>query len=147
FPITYIDTPEKIKKLGVAHDDMCEYHPEGLRTCIDRYWKKYRKPIIITENGVCDASDELRQQAILDYAKVLHRALQDGIDIRGYYWWSAWDNFEWHLGPTKRFGLYECDLETKNRTKRKSADVFSQLAHFRMIEGSVATRAPSLVSQ
>ncbi|MGE0590619.1 MAG: family 1 glycosylhydrolase [Cyclobacteriaceae bacterium] len=133
-PITYIQTPEKIKKLGVPHDDMWEYHPEGLRTCIDRYWKKYKKPIIITENGVCDASDDLRQRAILDYAKVLHEALKDGIDIRGYYWWSTWDNFEWHLGPTKRFGLYSCDLDTKDRTKRKSADIFSRLAHYRMIE-------------
>lgn len=128
-PITYVDTPEKMIRLGRPHDDMWEYYPEGLRTCIDRYWKKYKKPIIITESGVCDERDELRQQAILDYAKILQRALEDGIDIRGYYWWSTWDNFEWHLGPTKRFGLYECDWVTKDRRKRKSADVYSQLAH------------------
>jgi beta-glucosidase len=128
-PISFIDTPEKIKKLGLAHDDIWEYHPEGLRTCIERYWKKYKKPIIITENGVCDASDTLRQKAILDYAHILRQCLEDGIDIRGYYWWSTWDNFEWHLGPSKRFGLYECDLETKERRKRKSADVYSRLAH------------------
>lgn len=128
-PITFIDTPEKIKALGKVHDDMWEYHPEGLRTCVDRYWKKYKKPIIITENGVCDSSDELRQQAILDYARIVHQAIADGIDIRGYYWWSAWDNFEWHLGPTYRFGLYECDIETKERRKRKSAEVYEKLAH------------------
>lgn len=133
-PITYLDTPEKMKQLGRPHDDMWEYHPEGLRTCLDRYWNKYKKPIIITENGVCDESDMLRQQAIVDYAKIIHQALQDGIDIRGYYWWSTWDNFEWHLGPTKRFGLYACDLDTKERRKRKSADIFSSLAHLRMIE-------------
>jgi beta-glucosidase len=133
-PITYIDTPEKIKSLGKRHDDMWEYHPEGLRTCIDRYWNKYKKPIIITENGVCDASDTLRQKAILDYAKVLHQALQDGIDIRGYYWWSAWDNFEWHLGPAMKFGLYECHPETKARRKRPSAEIFRKLAHHQMIE-------------
>jgi len=133
-PITYIDTPEKIKALGVRHDDMWEYHPEGLRTCINRYWNKYKKPIIITENGVCDASDELRQKAIVDYAQILHEALQDGIDIRGYFWWSAWDNFEWHLGPAMKFGLYECDFETKERKKRKSADTFRKLAHYKMIE-------------
>jgi beta-glucosidase len=133
-PITYIDTPKKMKELGRPHDDMWEYHPEGLRTCIDRYWNKYRKPIIITENGVCDESDILRQKAILDYAEILHQALRDGIDIRGYFWWSTWDNFEWHLGPTRRFGLYECDLETKNRVKRKSADIFRKLAHYRMFE-------------
>lgn len=128
-PITFIDTPKKIKALGKSHDDMWEYHPEGLRTCMDRYWKKYRKPIIITENGVCDSSDELRQQAILDYAQIIHQAIEDGLDIRGYYWWSAWDNFEWHLGPTYRFGLYACDLETKERRKRKSAEVYEKLAH------------------
>ena len=133
-PVTYIDTPEKIKKLGLAHDDMWEYHPEGLRTCIDRYWNKYKKPIIITENGVCDASDELRQKAIVDYAQILHQALQDGIDVRGYFWWSTWDNFEWHLGSAMKFGLYECDTETKERTKRKSADVFRKLAHYKMVE-------------
>lgn len=128
-PITYIDTPKKMIKLGRPHDDMWEYHPEGLRTCIDRYWKVYKKPIIITESGVCDESDVLRQKAIIDYARILRQALEDGIDIRGYYWWSSWDNFEWHLGPTRRFGLYECDLETKDRRRRKSADVYSQLAH------------------
>jgi beta-glucosidase len=133
-PITFMDTPEKMKKLGRPYDDMWEYYPEGLRTCIDRYWNKYKKPIIITENGVCDESDTLRQTAIIDYAKILHQALQDGIDIRGYYMWSAWDNFEWHLGPTKRFGLYEVDLETKERTKRPSADIFRKLAHTRMFE-------------
>jgi beta-glucosidase len=134
YPITYLETPGKIKKLGVTHDDLWEYHPEGLRTCIDRYWNKYKKPIIITENGVCDENDTLRQKAIVDYAKILHQALQDGIDIRGYYWWSAWDNFEWHLGPTKRFGLYELDLETMERRKRKSDDIYSQLAHYNMLE-------------
>ncbi len=128
-PITYLDTPEKIRKYGLPHDDMWEYHPEGLRTCIDRYWKKYRKPIIITENGVCDAADELRQRAIIDYATIIHQAIADGIDIQGYYWWSTWDNFEWHLGPTRRFGLYACDLETKNRTPRPSARTFAALAH------------------
>jgi beta-glucosidase len=111
-----------------------EYHPEGMRTCIDRYWKKYQKPIIITENGICQRTDELRQQSIIDYAKILHQALQEGVDIRGYFHWSTWDNFEWHLGPTKRFGLYECDLETKERTARPSADIFRKLAHFKMFE-------------
>jgi beta-glucosidase len=133
-PITYMNSPDKLKKLGKLHDDMWEYHPEGLRTCIDRYWNKYKKPIIITESGVCDSTDVLRQQAIVDYAKILHQALQDGIDIQGYFWWSTWDNFEWNLGPSMRFGLYECDIQTKDRVKRPSADVFRKLSHHKMIE-------------
>ncbi len=133
FPITHLDTPDKIQHYGMAHDDIWEYHPEGLRTCLDRYWKKYKKPIIITENGICDESDVLRQQAIIEYARIVHGAIAAGIEIRGYYWWSSWDNFEWHLGPTKRFGLYECDLVTKERTARASAEIFSALAHTKTI--------------
>ncbi len=133
-PITYVDTPEKMIQLKRPHDDMWEYFPEGLRICLDRYWKKYKKPIIITESGVCDERDDLRQQAIRDYAKIVAQALTDGIDIRGYYWWSTWDNFEWHLGLAKRFGLYECDLATKERRKRKSADIYRQLAHAKTLE-------------
>jgi beta-glucosidase len=128
-PITYLMTPEKIKQLGKRHDDIWEYHPEGMRECIDRYWKKYRKPIIITENGVCDESDFLRLQAIQDYAEIIHKGIADGIDIRGYYHWSTWDNFEWHLGPSMRFGLYACDPETKERLPKPSAELYRQLAH------------------
>jgi len=128
-PITYLETPHKIKQLGKRHDDIWEYHPEGLRTCLDRYWNLYKKPIIITENGVCDESDFLRLQAIQDYATIIHQAIQDGIDIKGYYFWSAWDNFEWHLGPAMRFGLYACDPATKRRLPRPSAGMYSKLAH------------------
>jgi beta-glucosidase len=128
-PITYLLTPHKIKQLGRKHDDIWEYYPEGLRECIDRYWNKYKKPIIITENGVCDESDFLRLQAIQDYAQIIHQAIKDGIDVRGYYFWSTWDNFEWHLGPSMRFGLYECDPKTKHRMPKPSAEMYRKLAH------------------
>lgn len=130
-PITWLETPHKMN--GRLHDDIWEYHPEGLRECIDRYWNKYKKPVIITESGVCDASDQLRQQAIVDYARIIHKALQDGIDIKGYFWWSTWDNFEWHLGPSMKFGLYECDPVTMERKKRPSAEIFRKLAWNKML--------------
>lgn len=132
-PITYLETPDKIKALGRKHDDIWEYHPEGLAACIKRYWNKYKKPIIITENGVCDESDFLRLQAIQDYAQIVHQCIKEGIDIRGYYFWSTWDNFEWHLGPTMKFGLYECDLKTKRRLPRPSAELYRKLAHRKSI--------------
>jgi beta-glucosidase len=132
-PITYIETPEKIKKTGKDHDDLWEYYPKGLRECIDRYWKKYRKPIFITENGICTSDDEKRIASIKDYTKILHEAIQDGVDVRGYYHWSPWDNFEWTLGPSYQFGLYECDLQTKERRKKPSAIAYSSLAHSKEI--------------
>jgi beta-glucosidase len=134
FPITYLQTPEKIKKLRRRHDDIWDYHPQGLRTCLDRYWSRYKKPMIITENGICTQDDDQRQQAIREYAQVLHGALREGIDIRGYYWWSTWDNFEWHLGPQMRFGLYACDWETKVRTERPSAKLYRTLAKSKILE-------------
>jgi beta-glucosidase len=144
-PITFLDAPDKMRQLGKVHDDIWEYHPHGLTTCLERYWKRYRKPIIITENGVCDSRDELRQRAILDYATEVHQALERGIDIRGYYWWSTWDNFEWHLGPSFRFGLYEVDYTTQERHKRKSAHLYESLAHSRSLTGSPTQRVASAV--
>lgn len=131
FPITYIETPEKIKRLGKAHDDIWEYYPQGLKECLQRYWNSYRKPIIITENGICTKNDSLRIKAIHDYLKLVHEAIGEGIDVRGYYHWSAWDNFEWSLGPTFQFGLYGHNLETKERTKKPSADIYSRIAFTR----------------
>jgi beta-glucosidase len=127
FPISYLYTPEKIKKANKNHDDIWEYYPDGLKSCIYRYALS-KKPIIITENGICTSDDRKRVDAIKDYMKIIHAALSDNIDIRGYYHWSTWDNFEWTLGPTYRFGLYECDLETMERRKKPSADLYATLA-------------------
>ena len=140
-PITFLDTPHKINRYNMQHDDIWEYHPEGLRTCLDRYWNKYRKPIIITENGVCDSTDMLRQRAIIDYARIVHQAIADGIDIRGYYWWSTWDNFEWHLGPSRQFGLYSCDNITKNRAPKPSAEIYASLAYNHVIPSYLGVEA------
>jgi beta-glucosidase len=133
-PITYIDTPEKIKKLGKRHDDMWEYYPQGLQECIERYWNRFKLPVIITENGICASDDTNRVAAMKDYMKIMHDCIKKGIDIRGYYWWSTFDNFEWNLGPTYRFGLYETNLQTKDRTKRPSADLYHRLAYEKKIE-------------
>ncbi len=128
-PLTYLTTPEKIAKSGKPHDDMWEYYPEGLEKCILRYWDRYKKPIIITENGICTNDDKKREQAIADYMKAVSNAIQKGADVRGYYHWSAWDNFEWNLGPTFQFGLYACDPLTHHRKKKPSADLYARLAY------------------
>ena len=134
FPVTHIMNPEKIKESGKAHDDIWEYYPQGLRECITRFWNKYRKPIIITENGICTRDDKKRASAIADYMKSISAAMKQGADVRGYYHWTTWDNFEWSLGPTFQFGLYSCDPDTKERKKKPSADLYSRLAHTNEIE-------------
>jgi beta-glucosidase len=134
YPVTYLTTPEKIKKAGKSHDDMWEYYPDGLEECILRFWKRYQKPVIITENGISTQDDAQRIQAISQYAKSIHSAMAKGADVRGYYHWSTWDNFEWSLGPTFRFGLYACDPVTKDRHKKPSADIYSRLAFSKEID-------------
>lgn len=111
-----------------------EYYPQGLEECIVRFWKKYKKPIIITENGICTKDDTKRVRAISDYMKAVSVTMARGADVIGYYHWSAWDNFEWSLGPTFNFGLYSCDPVTKERAKKPSADVYSRLAFTGEIE-------------
>lgn len=134
FPVTYIDTPEKIKKYNLPHDGMWEYYPKGMQECIERYWAKYKLPFIITESGVCAPDDAFRIKAMKDYVKIIYDCMQKGIDIKGYYWWSTFDNFEWNLGPTYRFGLYETNPDTLVRTKRPSAEVYHNLAYQKSIE-------------
>jgi beta-glucosidase len=132
-PITYLKTPEKINVLNKVHDDMWEYYPQGLDKCINRYWERFRKPIIITENGICTTDDSRRVNAINDYLRIIHKNITKGIPVDGYYHWSTWDNFEWSLGPTFNFGLYSCDADTKERIKKPSADLFSSVAFTRQL--------------
>ncbi len=149
FPVTYLNTPEKLIKKGKAHDDLWEYYPQGMEICLERYWKRFKKSIVITENGMSTADDDKRIKSIYDYLQIIHRSLEKGIDIRGYYHWSTWDNFEWNLGPSCRFGLYACDPITKDRIKRPSADVYASLAYSKklVIPATSAQRESSLVAQ
>ncbi len=133
-PVTYLTAPEKIKKSGKPHDDIWEYFPMGLEECIIRFWNKYKKPIVITENGICTRDDSKRVRAISDYMKAISAAIAKGADVRGYYHWTTWDNFEWSLGPTFQFGLYACDPVTNERKKKPSAHVYSRLAFTKEIE-------------
>ena len=79
------------------------------------------KPIYITENGIADAKDINRESFIIDYLKMVHKAIEDGYDVCGYYYWTLMDNFEWNEGYDMKFGLYEVDFETQKRTLRKGA--------------------------
>lgn len=133
-PVTYLSSPEKLTRTGKAHDDMWEYYPAGLEENIIRFWKKYKKPIYVTENGICTSDDTKRVSAIADYMKALSGAMAKGADVRGYYHWTAWDNFEWSLGPTFRFGLYSVDPVTMERRKKPSADIYANLAFTKEID-------------
>jgi beta-glucosidase len=90
---------------------------------------KLRAPIIITENGICDAKDDRREKWIVGYANAVAQAIAEGYDVRGYCYWSLLDNFEWNMGHNKKFGLYEVDTISndpalKTRTLRKGSQAY-----------------------
>ncbi len=110
----------------VASDVGWAIHPRGLEKMIQLVGK-YGLPIYITENGIADDADAKRPDYILSHLKVVARAIENGADIRGYYYWSLLDNFEWIKGFGPRFGLYRVNYETFERTKTRSAELFRKI--------------------
>ncbi len=102
--------------------------PDGLHELLTGLRDAYRDalpPILITENG-CSAPDEPGRpdRDRIDYLdghlRSLHRAIADGVDVRGYFVWSLLDNFEWAEGFDQRFGLVHVDYATQRRTPKAS---------------------------
>ena len=85
------------------------------------------KPIIVTENGIADKKDKNRERYINEYLYALFRALEDGIDVRGYYYWSLLDNFEWAFGYDMKFGLYQVDFKTQKRILREGSKAYQKI--------------------
>lgn len=87
----------------------------------------FGKPIYVMENGLPDQDDDQRPRWLLAHLQQLHRAIQNGCDVRGYFHWTFVDNFEWDQGWRLRFGLVEMDPQTQIRTPRPSAYIYSDL--------------------
>jgi beta-glucosidase len=93
-------------------------------------YERYKKPILITENGLSSRDwvsvdgavhDPGRIDFMTRYLRELHRATQAGIPVLGYFHWSIMDNFEWSEGYKERFGLIHVDYQTQKRTPKDSA--------------------------
>ncbi len=95
--------------------------PDHLEYVLERLYRKYHLPIIVTENGLADATDEQRQWWLGRTILAMRNALHEGVDLRGYLHWSLLDNFEWNKGAWPRFGLVEVDYDTMKRNPRPSA--------------------------
>lgn len=95
--------------------------PEGLHPLLVRVWAHYKKPIMVTENGLADQDDEHRQWWLEESIVAMERALSEGVEVIGYQHWSLLDNFEWAYGWWPKFGLVEVDRKTMKRKVRPSA--------------------------
>lgn len=83
---------------------------------------QYNLPILITENGINDGKDRVRSKFILEHLKEIHKLIQNGVPIKGYFHWTLADNFEWREGFSAKFGL-----ATKERKLKKSGRVYAQI--------------------
>ena len=101
-------------------------YPKGMYHLLLRL-KQYEKPIYITENGVADAWDVHRPQFIREHVQWMKKAMDKGADVRGYFYWSLMDNFEWDKGFWPRFGLVEINYQTMERKIRQSAWEYKKL--------------------
>jgi len=106
---------------GELTDKGWEICPSGLYRALAMISSRTSKPIYITENGIADDSDMKRAGFIEDHLLVANRALRDGMNVKGYFYWSLMDNFEWGDGFDVRFGLYAVDFATEQRTLRKGS--------------------------
>ncbi|MGV2984930.1 GH1 family beta-glucosidase [Microbacterium sp. AGC85] len=120
-----------------------EVQPEGLTRLLQRVWTEYAEPagtvLYVTENGAAyddvavvedgetrvhdaDRTDFLRQHlgAVLDAADA-------GVDVRGYFYWSMFDNFEWAWGYDKRFGIVRVDYDTQQRSLKDSGREYARI--------------------
>ena len=123
---------------GVPVTDMgWEIDPDGLHEVLTRVRREYPElPLYVTENGAAfpDERDEHGRVADPDrvayldeHFRAAHRAIADGVDLRGYFVWSLMDNFEWSYGYGKRFGLIHVDYATQERTPKDSARWFARV--------------------
>ena len=103
-----------------------ELYPEGIYYML-KDLKRYGKSIYIMENGLADAQDVNREWFIKESLRYIHKAIQEGIDVHGYFYWSLLDNFEWDKGFWPRFGLVEVNYKTMERKIRQSAYKYAKI--------------------
>ncbi|MFA5353642.1 MAG: glycoside hydrolase family 1 protein [Thermodesulfovibrionales bacterium] len=126
-----------LKKMGVElrHRDIDGYgltdlgwevHPYGLKKVL-RYASRLGVPLIITENGIATRDAQRKIDFLKKHVDVLETCIAEGIDVRGYFYWSLIDNYEWLQGMDSRFGLYKVDFRTLQRIPTNAAGYYSYL--------------------
>jgi len=123
-------TPVKtLKEFGFICDDMVERYPEGLEKILPYLHRKFRLPIYITEHGSASTDETFRERDLRQNLTALHRSIQSGVDVRGFFYWSLMDNFEWQFGYTKKFGLLAVDFADDKlpRSMKPLAEVYAEI--------------------
>ena len=134
FPIVNV---AQVQPEGNEYSGMWEIYPEGIYDSLRQVWS-YRPTceLMVTENGVpvpdgldfdSRVRDERRIRFLQNHIAQVHRAIEDGIPVKGYFHWSLMDNFEWNLGYAQRFGLVYVDWKTQKRIVKDSGRWFAKV--------------------
>jgi beta-glucosidase len=116
------------RESGERNDLGWEIYPSGLYDVLMRV-SRFALPVMVTENGIADASDRKRADYIVAHLRQAHRAISDGVDLRGYMYWTLLDNFEWAEGYQAHFGL-----ATRERELRPSARIYGRIARANAVD-------------
>lgn len=127
FKIGWPPKVEEVPQPGPTSDMGWAFYPEGLYQFCKHVFARYKKPIYVTENGVTDADDDLREKYIKQHLFWLKKAMEEGVEIKGYFYWAFLDNLEWDKGFWPRFGLLEVNYQTYERKVRSSARAYSEI--------------------
>ena len=110
--------------------------PSGCRKLLEWIHHRYQGPdIFITENGCAFddqavngvVNDEHRLNYLKTYIEECHKAIENGVQLKGYFLWSFMDNFEWASGYEKRFGMHYVDFDTLERIPKASAKWYAEV--------------------
>jgi beta-glucosidase len=118
-----------LQEFGFVCDDMVERYPKGMEKILAYLHRKFRLPIYITEHGAASDDETFRERDLRENLAALHHSIAAGTDVRGFFYWSLLDNFEWQFGYTKKFGLFAVDFadEKLPRSPKPLAAVYSQI--------------------
>lgn len=101
--------------------------PEGMRAAIDELYRRYKKPLWITENGLQEKRDVKRRKYMQDHIDQVLKAKKEGLPVEGYFYWCLADNFEWCMGYREFYGLFRMDPKTRQLVPKESAGYFANL--------------------
>lgn len=118
-------TQGMIQHIHEVSDLGWELYPEGIFEVLTDLADDI--PIYITECGIASTNDDRRNRFLISYLQEVARAIKSGVNVRGFFYWSLIDNFEWHLGYEPRFGLIEIERPTLRRLIRPSALVYTDI--------------------
>jgi beta-glucosidase/6-phospho-beta-glucosidase/beta-galactosidase len=133
-------TRVSVKGLGTSFTDdvpvatflpvvLWEYYPPGIYEMIMLVHERYGVPVMITENGTNRVGEAVFGPTfLLHHLAWVKQAIAEGADVRGYFYWSLVDNYEWNHGFGMQFGLYSFDRTTKARTINETGRFYGEIA-------------------